>query len=83
MLFCGSRDSHEAAIRKDGLVIKECSNCGLAFVDPRPSPRQLAQYYDVGYFNGAKDFFHGKDYCLERDKSIRTGAVTGYQGDSH
>jgi 2-polyprenyl-3-methyl-5-hydroxy-6-metoxy-1,4-benzoquinol methylase len=77
--FCGSKDSHEAAIRKDGLVIKECSNCGLAFVDPRPSPVQLAQYYDSGYFNGAKDFFHGKDYCLERDKSIRTGAVTGYQ----
>jgi len=76
---CGSRESRDAAIRKDGLVIKECSKCGFAFLDPRPSPRQLAQYYGDGYFNGAKDFFHGKNYCLERDKSIHDGAVTGYR----
>lgn len=77
--YCGGKDSRDAVIRKDGLVITECLKCGLAFVAPRPSPRQLAQFYDNGYFNGAKDFFPGRDYCLERDKSIRAGTVTGYQ----
>ena len=78
-LFCGNADCREVAVRQDGLVIHECASCGLAFVDPRPSPQQLAHYYSEGYFSGAKDFFHGKDYCLERDKAIRNEAVTGYR----
>ena len=78
-LYCGKSDCSEVAARKDGLVIRECANCGLAFVDPRPSPNQLARYYREGYFEGARDFFHGKDYCLERDRSIRAGGVTGYR----
>jgi 2-polyprenyl-3-methyl-5-hydroxy-6-metoxy-1,4-benzoquinol methylase len=76
--YCRGKDSRDAVIRKDGLVITECSKCGLAYVDPRPSPSQLAQYYDVDYFKGAKDFFPGRDYCDERDRSIPSGAVTGY-----
>ncbi|MCU1265063.1 MAG: hypothetical protein JWM21_1381 [Acidobacteria bacterium] len=78
-LFCGNEDCPEVAIRQDGLVIHECSVCGLAYIDPRPGPEQLARYYSDGYFNGAKDFFQNKDYCLERDNAIRTEAVTGYR----
>jgi 2-polyprenyl-3-methyl-5-hydroxy-6-metoxy-1,4-benzoquinol methylase len=78
-IFCAAENCHEVAIRKDGLLIRECSSCGLAFVDPRPSSTQLKRYYNDGYFSGARDFFHGKNYCEERDKSIRAGAVTGYR----
>lgn len=78
-VFCASRDYREVVIRQDGLPIQECAACGLAFVDPRPSPQQLKKYYGRGYFSGEKDFFHGKDYCLERDKAIESGVVTGYR----
>jgi 2-polyprenyl-3-methyl-5-hydroxy-6-metoxy-1,4-benzoquinol methylase len=78
-VFCSSRDYDEVVIRKDGLPIQECRVCGLAFVDPRPSPQQLKEYYGRGYFSGEKDFFHGKDYCLERDMAIESGLVTGYR----
>jgi 2-polyprenyl-3-methyl-5-hydroxy-6-metoxy-1,4-benzoquinol methylase len=67
------------AVRQDGLVIHECAACGLAYIDPRPSSEQLARYYSEGYFNGAKDFFQNKDYCLERDNGIRNKDVTGYR----
>jgi 2-polyprenyl-3-methyl-5-hydroxy-6-metoxy-1,4-benzoquinol methylase len=76
--FCYGLNCREVVAREDGLVINECLECGLAFLNPRPSPSQLAEYYSDGYFNGSKDFFRGKDYCLERDKSIHAGAVTGY-----
>lgn len=59
--------------------MRECSACGLAYIDPRPSSEQLARYYSEGYFNGAKDFFQNKDYCLERDNGIRNKDVTGYR----
>lgn len=77
--FCNNEGGREVAVRQDGLVIHECAGCGLAYVDPKPSPEQLVQYYTDGYFSGAKDFFHGKDYCLERDKGIRDRTVTGYR----
>jgi 2-polyprenyl-3-methyl-5-hydroxy-6-metoxy-1,4-benzoquinol methylase len=78
-VLCSSRDYREVVIRQDGLPIQECAPCGLAFVDPRPSPQQLKEYYSRGYFSGEKDFFHGKDYCLERDKAIESGLLTGYR----
>jgi len=35
---CGSKDSRDVVLRKDGLVIKECSRCGFGVPGPRPSP---------------------------------------------
>ncbi len=78
-IYCRETSSREVTRRRDGLVIHECLSCGLAYVDPRPGPAQLARYYGEGYFRGEKDFFHGKDYCEERDKSIHAKAVTGYR----
>ncbi len=66
-------------MRSDGLSIYECEDCGLAYVDPRPTQEALARYYNEGYFSGEKDFFRGKDYCATRDESIADGLVTGYQ----
>lgn len=78
-VFCSSASIHEVSTRADGLTLKECMKCGLAFVDPRPSATQLYTYYDSGYFTGKKNFFEGKDYCNERDKALTTGQLTGFQ----
>ena len=48
-------------LRLDGLIIRECHTCGLAFIDPRPNQTQLSRYYSEGYFQGQKDFFRGKE----------------------
>jgi SAM-dependent methyltransferase len=78
-IFCSAENYSEVALRSDGLAIQECASCGLAFIDPRPSPSQLAAYYSDGYFCGERDFFHGKNYCLARDQSVSAGEVTGYR----
>lgn len=77
--FCASEEFREVSTRSDGLKIKECLECGLAYVDPRPSSSQLLEYYDAGYFSGEKDFFEGRDYCRERDAALATGDVTGFR----
>lgn len=77
--LCSAGGYRTVATRQDGLPIQECASCGLAYVDPRPSSKQLADYYGGGYFSGEKDFFKGKDYCLERDHAIRDQAITGYK----
>ncbi|MGH9967623.1 MAG: methyltransferase domain-containing protein [Pyrinomonadaceae bacterium] len=77
--LCSSEEHYTVVTRQDGLPIQECTSCGLAYVNPRPSSRQLAEYYGNGYFSGARDFFKGKDYCLERDKAIAEHTVTGYE----
>lgn len=78
-VLCSAESYRTVATRQDGLPIRECASCGLAYVHPRPSSRQLANYYGKGYFSGEKDFFKDRDYCLERDKSLRDGSVTGYR----
>ena len=77
-VFCGSSGGLPRAYRQDGLLISECDQCGLAYLDPRPSSQQLSEYYGSGYFSGEKDFFSGTDYCEERDAAIARKAVTGY-----
>ncbi|HEY6119624.1 MAG TPA: class I SAM-dependent methyltransferase [Pyrinomonadaceae bacterium] len=76
--LCFATGSKTIARRVDGLRIQECDACGLAYVDPRPTAKQLAEFYGKGYFLGERDFFKGKDYCCERDRAISDGSVTGY-----
>jgi 2-polyprenyl-3-methyl-5-hydroxy-6-metoxy-1,4-benzoquinol methylase len=77
-IFCTSQNSTQVACRQDGLPLLHCPNCDLAYIDPRPSPEQLRNYYDSGYFQGQKDFFAGSDYCEMRDRAITDKAITGY-----
>lgn len=77
--LCSSSDVRKVGQRQDGLVLFECQECALCFVDPRPSTQQLQDYYDVGYFSGKKDFFSGENYLEARDQAIANGSVTGYQ----
>jgi 2-polyprenyl-3-methyl-5-hydroxy-6-metoxy-1,4-benzoquinol methylase len=77
--FCEATRRRQVAVRADGLPLQECFECGLAYIDPRPSSAALSNHYNSGYFTGEKDFFKGKDYCQERDRSIQTGSVTGFR----
>ena len=77
---CGIAPPNEVLIRRgDDLQVRRCTSCALLFVDPAPSREALLRYYDAGYFNGGKDFFHGVDYRDSRHASIGDGSVTGYR----
>jgi len=47
-LVCGGTDTRQRFVQR-GYVVMRCSGCGLEFVDPTPSPAELAEYYDQSY----------------------------------
>ncbi len=55
--YCGSRESETQWIAPDRLTntgeffsVVKCSNCGLAFVNPRPEIGEINQYYQSDYW---------------------------------
>jgi len=46
---CGE-DRTEPLGRKNGFAIWRCGACGLGYVNPRPQPAQLAEWYKKEYF---------------------------------
>lgn len=48
--LCGSRESSPAGRRRDAVLFRQCTACGLAFADPAPSPEQAADFYRGDYF---------------------------------
>ena len=77
--LCGSRRQREAYRRRDRLHLKytfrlvECCDCGLAFVNPRPTFESLKFFYDQDFYAlmalpsrqesfGRRMNYLGKDY---------------------
>jgi len=50
--FCGAREIAKQFIRKDGMRVGECAQCGLAYLNPRPKPEFITRFYDPDYFTG-------------------------------
>lgn len=50
---CGSTGSSSEFVRADGMLVVECANCGLAYLNPRPRPEFISKFYDSDYFTGA------------------------------
>ena len=50
--FCGSRDIGFSFIRADGKLVVECSCCGLAWLNSRPSDMEMSVTYGKEYFDG-------------------------------
>lgn len=57
--FCGSRKSKPLVKARDPLGISDkefsvvrCEDCGLAFLNPRPSPEGMKRFYPEGYWWG-------------------------------
>jgi SAM-dependent methyltransferase len=51
--FCGTREVVKQFIRKDGMRVVECAQCGLAYLNPRPKPEFIPRFYQADYFTGA------------------------------
>jgi SAM-dependent methyltransferase len=51
--FCGTREVANQFIRKDGMRVVECAQCGLAYLNPRPKPEFIPKFYEADYFTGA------------------------------
>lgn len=50
---CGSAEHSLEFVRADGMLVVECANCGLAYLNPRPRPGYIAKFYEADYFTGA------------------------------
>jgi 2-polyprenyl-3-methyl-5-hydroxy-6-metoxy-1,4-benzoquinol methylase len=70
--LCGATVSTVFLVRLDGLSIKRCPSCDLAFVSPRPSPACLAKLYQWDYFN-KDDVGNGVGYTSYGDPAARLG----------
>lgn len=64
--------------RLDGLKLFECLNCGLSFVNPKPTLEAIVAYYDSDYFTGNKDFHYGRNYLEESNKRYIEESQTGF-----
>jgi SAM-dependent methyltransferase len=47
-LVCGGTGAEQRFVQR-GYVVLRCTDCGLEFVEPTPSPSELADYYDRSY----------------------------------
>jgi len=45
--------------------VVECTNCGLVYVNPRPSADDAGRYYPPGYHDGRNDEKHIERYALQ------------------
>lgn len=66
--LCGADDAAPWGRPKDGLTLKRCRGCGLIYVNPRPSPKALEDYYRQEYFDDgayAEDEKRRRMYELE------------------
>ncbi|MCK5579063.1 MAG: hypothetical protein KAI63_06035, partial [Planctomycetes bacterium] len=54
--FCDSLE-HQFVLTEHGLSIVRCLNCGLVFVNPRPTPVQLAKFYDQYFPDASEDLW--------------------------
>lgn len=53
-ILCNARN-RKLLIEKDSWKVYQCINCGLGFLDPRPSAQELQRLYGEGYFVHAYD----------------------------
>ena len=45
--------------------VVECTNCGLVYVNPRPSADDASRYYPPGYHDGRNDEKHIERYAMQ------------------
>lgn len=57
--------------------VVECINCGLVYVNPRPTFDEMGQFYPVGYHDGRDDPKHQKRYQNQYDyiKDIEASTI--------
>lgn len=71
--LCGSREQRAVYSMPDPLyhgdesfTVVECANCGLGFVNPRPTPEAIQRYYPTDFYEGFDEGdFHESRYRTE------------------
>jgi len=66
--LCSDTDSVHLRLVKQGHRVHTCRSCRLHFVHPQPSPTQLADIYDSGYFQRGNKY---ADARPDRDPNRR------------
>lgn len=72
--ICGPSDSKKLFDKQspsgESFTLAKCKNCGLEFVDPRPSPEEIAEYYSKEYFTKRTDRGYNNYFSPELKKQI-------------
>lgn len=71
--LCGARDTRERYRKPDTgrwttdfeFPVVECLECGLVYVNPRPTPRCMSAFYSGGYHEGRDDAKHARRYARQ------------------
>src|SRR5688572_14250898 len=64
---CGARE-HELFLERSGYRICQCSSCGLRFLSPQPTAKEVQDYYDAVYFGNKNSSTRGYDaYVADAD----------------
>ncbi|MFQ5900626.1 MAG: methyltransferase domain-containing protein [Thermodesulfobacteriota bacterium] len=70
--LCGA-DSYRLFLEKDGFNIVTCNNCGLTYVNPRPSDKDIKRLYqEEDYFKRDRDGIGYRDYFADEKLHINT-----------
>lgn len=69
-ILCGDREK-VLLIERDSWKVYRCINCGLGFLDPRPSQEEISQLYQKNYFEERYD--EGLDIGSQRFKKRLSG----------
>jgi hypothetical protein len=78
----------KAAIRIDGLAVKECPACTILYVDPIPNEAALARCFGSHYYGGANQLAThvgypcGDSYYAGRQSSLSNGGPLGFDAIS-
>lgn len=70
--LCGTKQSRYILTRPDGLDVRECPECGLAFISPRLPATALNAIYTRDYFTGRDDLkeWDEQDYIRSGERKI-------------
>ena len=79
--LCGGNRTRPVVIRPDGLRAVECLECGLCYLNARPSPDRIQSLYDGEYFSKNRQGIEGSqcygynDYLGEANKKLLAKAA--------
>src|ERR1051326_248446 len=78
--LCESTETQAVVTRPDGFQVVECRNCGLGYVNPRPSKNTILKLYDDEYFskrkkNGNASRYGFADYLSKSNQNFLRAAA--------
>jgi len=75
-MLCGADDAR-FLFEKSGRRLLRCRRCGLEWVDPMPSPAEIAAYYERSYAGGSYAFFSEAQQVRRLIAASRLDAIDG------